>query len=204
LSPSGVEGAFAGMTVVAIGCGLGRSTSAADWLAAALDTELALVLDADALNLCAADAALVANLSARGFEAVTVLTPHPLEAARLLGTSVADVQATRIASACRLARELRGVVLLKGAGTVLAAPDGRWGIVRAGSPALATAGTGDVLAGVVAGMLCQNPDAFEAAGTAAWVHAAAGERWAEAHPMQRGLSAAALANLVTESIDEIA
>lgn len=204
LSPSGVDGAFAGMTVVAIGCGLGRSTAAAGWLAAALDTELPLVLDADALNLCAADRTLAAALAARGAEADTVLTPHPLEAARLLGVSASEVQASRIDTARRLARELRSVVLLKGAGTVLAGPDGRWGIVRAGSPALASAGTGDVLAGVVAGMLCQNPDAFEAAGTAAWTHASAGERWAATHPMQRGLSAAALLEFVMESINEIA
>ncbi len=204
LSPSGVDGAFAGMSVVALGCGLGRSAPAAHWVAAALDTELPLVLDADALNLCAVDATLGASLSARGCEATTVVTPHPLEAARLLGASVADVQSARIASACRLARDFRAIVLLKGAGTVLAAPDGRWGIVRAGSPALATAGTGDVLAGGVAGLLCQHPDAFEAAGFAAWAHAAAGERWAASHPMQRGLSAATLAELVTESIDEVA
>ena len=204
LSPSGVDGAFAGMTVVALGCGLGRSSAAADWLAAALDTAIPLVLDADALNLCADSATLAANLAARGREATTILTPHPLEAARLLGSSSAEVQASRIEVACRLARDLHSVVLLKGAGTVLAGPSGRWGIVLAGGPALATAGTGDVLAGVVAGMLCQNPDAFEAAGTAAWVHAAAGERWASTHPMQRGLSAAALVDQVTESINEIA
>lgn len=204
LSPSGVEGAFSGMTVVALGCGLGRSDAAAGWVAAALDTELPLVLDADALNLCAERSALAANLAARGAQAATVLTPHPLEAARLLRASVAEIQASRIEAACRLAKDYRSVVLLKGAGTVLAAPDGRWGIVRAGGPALATAGTGDVLAGVVAGMLCQDPDPFEAAGLAAWAHAAAGERWGEAHPMQRGLSAARLPDLVTESIDEIA
>ncbi len=204
LSPSGIDGAFAGMTVVALGCGLGRSAAAAGWLAAALDTGIALVLDADALNLCADDPALAANLAARGCEATSILTPHPLEAARLLGTSTAEVQASRIDTACRLAREFHSVVLLKGAGTVLAAPTGRWGIVRAGNPALANAGTGDVLAGVVAGMLCQNPVAFEAAGTAAWAHAAAGDRWAAQHPMQRGLSAAVLADLVTESINEIA
>ena len=204
LSPSGTEGAFSGMSVVALGCGLGRSTAAADWVAAALDTELPLVLDADALNLCAGDSTLAASLSARGAQAVTVLTPHPLEAARLLGTSVGEIRSSRIDAACRLARDLRSVVLLKGAGTVLAASDGRWGIVRAGSPALASAGTGDVLAGVVAGLLCQHPDPFGAAGIAAWAHAAAGERWAAIHPMQRGLSAATLAELVTESIDEIA
>ncbi len=204
LSPSGVEGAFAGMSVVALGCGLGRSTAAADWVAAALDTELPLVLDADALNLCAETSTLAANLAARGAQAATVLTPHPLEAARLLGAPVGEIQSSRIEAACRLARDYRSVVLLKGAGTVLAASDGRWGIVRGGSPALATAGTGDVLAGVVAGVLCQHPDSWEAAGIAAWAHAAAGERWGEAHPMQRGLSAAGLAELVTESLDEIA
>ncbi|MFA7503877.1 MAG: NAD(P)H-hydrate dehydratase [Burkholderiaceae bacterium] len=204
LSPSGVEGAFAGMTALAIGCGLGRSDAAAAWLAAALDSAIPLVLDADALNLCADDPALAANLAARSLEAVSILTPHPLEAARLLGTSVAEVQSARIDAACRLARDFRSVVLLKGAGTILADPTGRWGIVRAGSPALASAGTGDVLAGVVAGMLCQNPDAFAAAGTAAWVHGTAGERWAASHPMQRGLSAAALVEFLTESIDEIA
>lgn len=193
--------AFAGVTAMAIGCGLGLSTAAGAWLGAALESTIALVLDADALNQCARDAALAAKLEQRQAQATSVLTPHPLEAARLLGTTTAAVQGNRLAAAQALATRFGCQVLLKGAGTVLASPGGRWGIVRAGGPALASAGTGDVLAGAVAGLLCQRHCGLEAAAIGAWVHGAAGDLWSARHPQQRGLSAAALSSLLTEAIN---
>jgi NAD(P)H-hydrate repair Nnr-like enzyme with NAD(P)H-hydrate dehydratase domain len=118
----------------------------------------------------------------------TILTPHPLEAARLLGTTAAEVQADRIASARRLAFDTGAVVLLKGSGTLVAMPDGRVAVNPTGDARLATAGTGDVLAGWIGGLwAAQAPTqaasdlAYEVARAAAWLHGracdfAAGDR----------------------------
>src|SRR5690606_22611952 len=110
----------------------------------------ALVLDADALNAIAGDPQFQALLAARGRRgAPTVLTPHPLEAARLLETQTAQVQCDRLGAARELARRFACVVVLKGSGSVIAAPDGRLWINPTGNARLAIAGTGDVLAGMV-------------------------------------------------------
>ena len=103
----------------------------------------------------------------------SVLTPHPLEAARLLAISAHDVQRDRLGAARTLAVELRAIVVLKGAGTVIAAPDGRTSINPTGSAALATAGTGDVLAGMLGALLAQGFDAWQSVVAAVWLHGAA-------------------------------
>ena len=162
-------------TVVA-GCGGGDDVMAE--LPGCLSNAARLVLDADALNAVARDAGLRAHLRARGARgAATVLTPHPLEAARLLGANAADVQADRLAAARRLAAELQAVVVLKGSGTLVATPDGRIAVNPTGDARLATAGTGDVLAGWTGGLWSAQPvvdaavaQAFEVARAAAWLH----------------------------------
>jgi hydroxyethylthiazole kinase-like uncharacterized protein yjeF len=142
-------------TVVA-GCGGGAEVAQA--LPALLAGACRLVLDADALNAIARDDALREQLRHRGARALpTVLTPHPLEAARLLGTTAADVQADRLAAARRLAADTGAVVVLKGSGTVTAAPAGRATINPSGDARLATAGTGDVLAGWLGGLWAAQP-----------------------------------------------
>ncbi len=162
---------------VVIGCGLGRGRTATGAVHAALGHPAALVLDADALNAVAADPALRERLHDRaGGRAPTVLTPHPLEAARLLGTTVAHVQGDRIASAHRIAAGTGAWVVLKGAGTVVAGPDGDWSINATGGPLLAVAGTGDVLAGAVGGLLAGGMGAGQAARLAVWLHGAAADR----------------------------
>ncbi|MGN6529790.1 MAG: NAD(P)H-hydrate dehydratase [Burkholderiaceae bacterium] len=144
-------------TVVA-GCGGGDEAAAQ--LPGLLAHAARLVLDADALNAIARDEALRAQLRHRGERgAPTILTPHPLEAARLLGASAAEVQADRLAAARRLAADCRAVVVLKGSGTVVAAPDGRLSINPTGDARLATAGTGDVLAGWIGGLWSAQPRA---------------------------------------------
>ena len=179
--------AFAEMTV-ACGCGGGAAVRSA--LPGVLHAR-ALVLDADALNAIAADAQGQALLEARGRGAApTVLTPHPLEAARLLELPTAEVQANRLAAARDLARRYGAVVLLKGSGTVIAAADGRVRINPTGNARLAIAGTGDVLAGMVAARLANGEDAFEAASAAAYLHGLAADRW----PQDEPLTAAALAS----------
>lgn len=153
-------------TVIAIGPGLGRS----GWSGALLETALAqglpMVIDADGLNLL--------PKSPKALE-MAVLTPHPGEAARLLRTSVADIEQDRIASAKRLADEYGCVVVCKGAGTVVAAPNEIPVIVDAGNPGMATGGMGDVLTGVIAALIAQGCVNFDAAICGALLHAAAGD-----------------------------
>jgi hydroxyethylthiazole kinase-like uncharacterized protein yjeF len=156
-----------------VGCGLGTDAGAHATLAWVIERPHALVIDADALTLLAADAGLRASLQRR--PAVAVLTPHPLEAARLLGIASHEVQADRIGAARRLAGEYRAIVVLKGAGSIVAAPDGRAAINPTGSPALATAGTGDVLAGMLGALIAQGFDAWQAALAATWLHGAAAD-----------------------------
>lgn len=161
------------LTCLAVGPGLGMAQDAKAHLRAALAKPVALVLDADALNLIAADEALAAALANRGTPAL--LTPHPAEAARLLHTTTAQVQHDRLKAATRLAASFRAHVVLKGAGSICAAPDGRWAINTSGNPGMASAGMGDVLTGLTAALLAQGcaPDcALEAA---VYLHGAAAD-----------------------------
>lgn len=137
-----------------VGCGGGAAIAAA--LPALLRMLPRLVLDADALNAIAADPALRRLLQARP-AARTLLTPHPLEAARLLGRDTTAVQADRLAAAQALANELACTVVLKGSGSIVASPGTTPAISTSGGPALATAGSGDVLAGWLGGLWAQQP-----------------------------------------------
>ncbi|MFS2002337.1 NAD(P)H-hydrate dehydratase [Duganella sp. CT11-25] len=161
------------LATLVIGPGLGASRHAAELLARAVGCGSALLADADALNLLAADPALQSALAKR--PAAVVLTPHPLEAARLLGVGIADVQADRVAAARTLAARLHACVILKGSGTVIASPGGNAVINTTGNPALATAGTGDVLAGLCGSLLAQGWPQWEAALAAVWLHGMAAD-----------------------------
>lgn len=174
---------------MAVACGCGGGAAVREALPRAMNAR-ALVLDADALNAVAADAQLQALLAARGRRgAPTVLTPHPLEAARLLGTDTAQIQADRLAAARELAQRFGSTVVLKGSGSVIAAAEGSVRINPTGNARLAIAGTGDVLAGMVAARLASGEDASTAASGAAYLHGLAADRWAHEIP----LTAAALA-----------
>lgn len=187
-----VEALDLGALHVACGCGGGEAVRAA--LPRALSTARSLVLDADALNAIAADPHLQTLLRARGarHDRPTVLTPHPLEAARLLGLGTAQVQADRLGAANALAQRFNAVAVLKGSGTVIAGPGRVPHVNPTGNARLATAGTGDVLAGLLAARLAQGEAAFEAASDAVYLHGAAADRWPEGRP----LAAAALARRV--------
>ena len=151
-----------GKATVVAGCGGGDDVAAE--LPGCLSNAGRLVLDADALNAIARDVGLRAQLRSRAQRGQpTILTPHPLEAARLLGTTVADVQADRPAAARRLAADTGAVVVLKGSGTLVATPDGQVTINPTGDARLATAGTGDVLAGWVGGSWAAQPHARDPA-----------------------------------------
>ncbi|GAB4251096.1 NAD(P)H-hydrate dehydratase [Deferrisoma sp.] len=157
-----------------VGPGLGTGENAGRLVGALLErAESPCVVDADALNLLAA-----AGTPRLGPD--RVLTPHPGEAARLLGRSTAEVQADRVGAAKALVERTGAVVVLKGAGTLVAAPGERVWLVAAGNPGMATAGTGDVLAGVIGALLARGLAPSDAARLGAWVHAAAGDAAAAA------------------------
>jgi hydroxyethylthiazole kinase-like uncharacterized protein yjeF len=154
--------------VLAIGPGLGQSPRAHALLKAALAVPRPLVLDADALNLLANDPELAERAARRDHP--TLLTPHPGEAARLLGVSAARIQQSRIQAALRLGAQYHAHVVLKGAGSVIAHPDGRYAINTSGGPWLAQAGSGDRLTGMVAALLGQGMAAGDALEAAVWLH----------------------------------
>jgi hydroxyethylthiazole kinase-like uncharacterized protein yjeF len=156
-----------------VGPGLGAAAGAADLVARALGIAVPMVIDADALNLIAAHPPLRAALRAR--VAPTMLTPHPAEAARLLSSDTPAVQRDRLAAAEALAGELGAHVVVKGAGSVLAHPDGSWDINASGNCALATAGSGDVLAGFIGAYLAQGLDAKAALRYGVCLHGAAAD-----------------------------
>lgn len=160
-------------TALAAGPGLGQGDAARALLGQALAADLPLVLDADALNLLASHPVLAKKVSRR--RAATLITPHPLEAARLLGSDTAAVQADRLRAACALAQKLNAVTILKGCGSVIAAPDGRWFINGSGNPGMASAGMGDVLTGLAATLLAQGWEAEAAALCAAHLHGLAAD-----------------------------
>jgi ADP-dependent NAD(P)H-hydrate dehydratase / NAD(P)H-hydrate epimerase len=169
------------LTVVA-GCGGGQAI--AEPLGRLLQHSAQLVLDADALNRVAADPwkqALLAQRTQR--RQATVLTPHPLEAARLLGCTTEQVQADRLAAADQLAQRFDCCVVLKGSGTVIAAPGHALRINTTGNGLLATGGTGDVLAGLTGARLAANGNAWQAACDAVWTHGQLADVWPQGHAL---------------------
>jgi hydroxyethylthiazole kinase-like uncharacterized protein yjeF len=175
------------LTALAVGPGMGQSAAAKMLLKHAIKAELPLVMDADALNLLAQESLLRRAVSRRS--AATVITPHPAEAARLLNATTAQVQHDRIESACELARRLRCEVVLKGAGSVCASPDGAWQINTSGNAGLASAGQGDVLTGMVGALLAQGAGAAAALRAAVHLHGAAADALVRAGTGPIGLTA---------------
>jgi ADP-dependent NAD(P)H-hydrate dehydratase / NAD(P)H-hydrate epimerase len=175
-------------------CGCGGGTVVRSVLHQVLSTAPRLVLDADALNAIATDTSLQTLLTARAARSYsTVLTPHPLEAARLLGSSAAQVQADRLHAAQQLADQFQCTIVLKGAGSIIATPGQLPHINSTGNAKLASAGTGDVLAGVVGAYLAAGQDSFAAAGAAAFQHGLAATHW----PEQDTLTASGLVHQLT-------
>ena len=175
------------LTGMAVVCGCGGGDAVRKALPHVLAEAHALVLDADALNAVADDETLRSALAERAkSRRATVLTPHPLEAARLLRVSTSDVQNDRIAAARRLADDFGAVVVLKGSGTVIAG-DGEVPVINpSGNARLATAGTGDVLAGLIGAALAAGKPAMPAACEAAWHHGDRADRWPAGVPLTAG------------------
>ena len=172
------------------GPGLGPSAEARAALLAVLNVDQALLLDADALNLIAADPALREQVRAR--TAPTVLTPHPGEAGRLLGVSGGAVQSDRLGSVLRLSEEFRAVTVLKGAGSLVKAPAGEVWRNTSGNPGMAAPGMGDVLAGIIAALIAQGMAAEAAAIVGVWLHGATADLAVEEGLGPRGLTASEL------------
>jgi NAD(P)H-hydrate epimerase len=170
-SPQQLDPLLRRATVVAIGPGLGQGRWGLSLLGRVLQTSLPMVVDADALNLLAEEPLERHNW---------VLTPHPGEAARLLGTTAGQVQADRYLSVLRLQQRYGGVAVLKGSGTLIQGPGQRpCAVCSQGNPGMATGGMGDVLTGVIGGLMAQGFEAEEAACMGVCLHSAAADRAAE-------------------------
>jgi hydroxyethylthiazole kinase-like uncharacterized protein yjeF len=158
--------------------------------------DVPVVLDADALNLVASYTVLQSAVHSR--KQPTLLTPHPAECGRLLGSATQDVQADRIGAAQRLAAKLKSHVALKGNGTVTAAPDGRWWINASGNPGMASAGMGDVLTGFVGALAAQGLAPEEALLAGVHLHGAAADALVARGVGPLGLTAGELIDLARE------
>ncbi len=180
--PQTLEPLLERASVLALGPGLGQAAwGHALWLTA-LDANKPLVLDADGLNLLAREP--------RQFSTPTVLTPHPGEAARLLGVSTAEIECDRFAAVRELSRRYAAVVVLKGAGSLIADSEGRLDVCPWGNPGMASAGMGDLLTGIVAALLAQGCTPWQAASLGVGLHARAGDLAAQEG--ERGLLASDL------------
>jgi ADP-dependent NAD(P)H-hydrate dehydratase / NAD(P)H-hydrate epimerase len=164
---------FDGASALVIGPGLGRSDDAREVLMRAIASTLPAVFDADALNIISVDSRARAALASRS--AATLITPHPAEAARLLGTDTAAITRDRLGAALTLAQQLNAHVVVKGAGSVLAHPDHDWDINASGNPGLASAGTGDVLSGMLGALLAQRIDSKTTLRLGVCLHGAAAD-----------------------------
>ncbi|CAG8864018.1 Bifunctional NAD(P)H-hydrate repair enzyme Nnr [Pseudomonas fluorescens] len=178
-------------SVAVVGPGLGQAPWGRSLLSAVANAQMPQVWDADALNLLASTPLALPSGS--------VITPHPGEAARLLGVSTEAVQADRPGAARKLARKYASVCVLKGAGTLVADPAGQLALCSRGHPAMAGAGLGDVLTGVLAALLAQGLASWDAACLGVWLHACAGERLGV---KGRGLAAGDLIPVVRELLEE--
>ncbi len=174
-------------TVLAVGPGLGSGPAATALFELAVQAELPLVLDADALNLLAGSTRYRKLVATR--TQATFLTPHPAEAGRLLGIDTNAIQNDRVTAATTLAQRYDALVVLKGCGSVLATPDGRWFINGTGHPGMATAGMGDVLTGLIASLLAQRWEPEPALIAAVHLHGAAADRLAREGIGPLGLTA---------------
>jgi NAD(P)H-hydrate epimerase len=174
LAPEILSLLMAGRTVLAIGPGLGQSPDAVKFSTGLLSaTRIPTVIDADALNILAAKPVLLAKL-AKG--RTLVLTPHPGEMARLTGLTVAEIQADRLETARSFARRLGVTLVLKGARTLIAHPDGRVAVNTTGNPGMAKGGSGDLLTGLIAGLMAQHPSHLaQAVEAAVYLHGLAAD-----------------------------
>ncbi|KTC15307.1 carbohydrate kinase [Pseudomonas marginalis ICMP 11289] len=179
-------------SVLVVGPGLGQDSWGRSLLSAAANADRPQVWDADALNQLATGQVVLPKNS--------VITPHPGEAARLLGISTQEVQNDRAAAAHALARKFNAVCVLKGSGSLIADVDGRLALCDRGHPAMASAGLGDVLAGLTGALVAQHMSAFDAACLAVWLHASAGQKIGASG---RGMAASDIIPAIRQLLEEL-
>ncbi|MEE4156409.1 NAD(P)H-hydrate dehydratase [Pseudomonas viridiflava] len=179
-------------SVLVVGPGLGQDSWGRSLLSAAANADRPQVWDADALNQLATGQVVLPKNS--------VITPHPGEAARLLGISTQEVQNDRAAAAHALARKFNAVCVLKGSGSLIADVEGRLALCDRGHPAMATAGLGDVLAGLTGALMAQHMSAFDAACLAVWLHASAGQKIGASG---RGMAASDIIPAIRQLLEEL-
>lgn len=179
LHPATVALKIPGLDVIAIGCGMGQDLAAQKILHDALKLEAALVLDADALNILALRPDLISLLATR--TAPAVITPHPGEAARLLGIGIDEVQSDRISAVQKLAARTNCSVVLKGAGSLCITSDMKTWLNTTGNPGMSSAGMGDVLSGMIASFIAQGLSPDHALLLSVYLHGAAGDALAAQH-----------------------
>lgn len=189
------------LTAVIAGPGMANSDHATAMFKRAIHIPACLLADAGALALLAEDECLKVAFVARPHP--NVLTPHPGEAAALLHCSVAEVQADRFGAATRIAREFNAITVLKGCGSIIAMPDGHWFINSSGNPGLAAAGQGDVLAGIIVGLLAQGLEAEMAVPAAVYLHGAAADALVEKGVGPVGLTASEVALEARRQLNQI-
>jgi len=188
-----------GKSALVFGPGLGCAADVSALLDKVLKgSSVPVVIDADGLNCLAGKVEKLKKA-----KCALVLTPHPGEMARLLGRSVADIQKDRMGVAGTLAEKTGAVVVLKGAATVIASPDGQAYINPTGSPALATAGTGDVLSGMIGGLIAQGLDAMSASVAAVYAHGLASDRWKDANSGEAGMMATDLLGAIPSVLNSL-
>jgi ADP-dependent NAD(P)H-hydrate dehydratase / NAD(P)H-hydrate epimerase len=187
------------LNCVVIGTGLGQSKAAIALLEFCTAQEVALLIDADALNLISQHTHLQIILKNR--QAETIITPHPAEAARLLNTTVDAVQQNRIESAKKLALKYQVICVLKGAGTIIANKNGDYFINTTGNPGLASGGTGDVLSGIIGSLIAQGLSGLEAAKLGVYVHGAAADALVASDVGPVGLTASEVAQEARHQIN---
>ena len=192
---------LAQLSCLVIGPGLGQSKAAITLLEFCMAQQAPLLIDADGLNLISQHPHLMALLQHR--QAPTVITPHPAEAARLLKTTVEDIQKNRPLSAQNLAYKFQVSCVLKGAGSIIADADGSWFMNTTGNPSLASGGTGDVLSGIIASLIAQGLSVLEAAKLGVYVHGAAADQLVAEGVGPVGLTASEVAQEARKQINQL-
>ncbi len=197
----GVLDLLSGKSAIVLGPGLGISPGVEEVLLGVLEkTILPLVIDADGLNNLASHMGLMKDVFGRGI----VLTPHPGEAARLLGLTPGEIQCDRIGSARRISERTGAVVVLKGSNTIIAAPSGEIFVNTTGGPSLASAGTGDVLAGIIGGLMGQGMGPLHSAITGVYVHGLAADYLSRTRGGEAGLLATDLLPMIPIVLNDLA
>lgn len=201
LHPASALTNLAQLSCIVIGPGLGQSKAAIALLEFCMAQPIPLLIDADGLNLISLHPHLLEALQHRQVPAV--MTPHPAEAARLLKTTVEDIQQHRQQSAQIIARKFQAVCVLKGAGSICAHYDGSWFINTTGNPGLASSGSGDVLSGMIGSLIAQGLNVLQAAKLGVYVHGAAADQLVADGIGPVGLTASEVAQEARKQINQL-